>query len=404
MRSTKPGAPGGTFHAARSDPRRSAFLLVILAGLAPVARVDAQTTRLHDTIPFEIVMDKFVFTARVDGKPARFILDTGGQNVITADSAGHYGVQLLASQTVAGIGDATMQAGLGAVKNLQIGQWLNLETAKVTVTPPNGFFRALGVAGVVGGEAFATVCLSIDKRNRRFTISYPFRPNGVPRDAGTPMKMGDAFRAVVPVAVGDECIDVLFDTGMSGFLSLGTSDHEKLRARPGNIETRHAGYGILHVGITGFRGAASDSIYKACIPRLTLPGGKEFRDAGTLVGGHSFSVAGQELFDHGVVMLDYPRGLFYFFPHDAAPADVSAATRAWNVKILPVAGHFEVVATIGDAGLAVGDRVWCINDADLSTREPSEAVVDGLLGDNETATVTVGRDKTTSRKVIIKKI
>jgi hypothetical protein len=256
----------------------------------------------------------------------------------------------------------------------------------------------------VGGEAFSQVCLSIDKRNKRFTIAYPFRPNKIPRSEGASMKMGSAFHAIAPVAVGGESLDVLFDTGMPGFLSLGAADFEKLRARPGNIDVQHTGYGILYVGIAGIKGAVSDSIHKVRIPKLTLPGGMEFHNVGALVMPHAVSIAGQKLFDHGTVMLDYPRGLFYFFPYDTGRADAEAETKVWNTRILPIDGHFEVVATIGHADLACGERVWAINGAGLAAQPLSEAVVDALLGDHDTAVITAGHDKTTLRKVIIKKL
>jgi hypothetical protein len=218
------------------------------------------------------------------------------------------------------------------------------------------------------------------------------------------MKMGNTFHAIAPVAVGKDSIDVLFDTGMSGFLSLSAADFEKLNAHPGNIEVQHTGYGILYVGIAGIKGAVSDSIHKVCIPKLTLPGGMEFHHVGALVMPHAMSIAGQKLFDHGVVMLDYPRGLFYFFPYDTNRVEVEAETKVWNTNILPIDGHFEVVATIGHTGLAVGERVWAINDTDLAAQPLSETVVETLLGEHDTAVITAGHDKTTLRKVIIKKL
>jgi subtilisin family serine protease len=365
----------------------------------------AQTQQVYDTIPFDIVQEKFIFTATINGKPARLILDTGGQNLIVADSAAYYGVNIVAGHTIAGIGNATTPARLGTVDDLRIGRRMHWRAGKVTVAPNNQFFRDLGVAGILGGEAFSQVCLSIDKRNKRFTIAYPFRPNKIPRSAGAAMKMGSAFHAIAPVTVGGERLDVLFDTGMQGFLSLGAADFEKLRAHPGNIiEVQHTGYGILYVGIAGIKGAVSDSIYKVRIPELTLPGGMAFHNVGALVMPHATSIAGQKLFDYGTVMLDYPRGLFYFFPYDTTRADVAAETKVWNTKILPMAGHFEVVAVIGHTGLAVGERVWAINGADLATQPLSETAVDTLLGGHDTATVTVGHDKATLRTVIIKQL
>ena len=366
----------------------------------------AQNQQVYDTIPFEIVQDKFIFSASIDGKPVKLILDTGGQNIIVADSVEHFGVNIVSSHTIADVNDAKMNVKLGSVKNLKIGKRMNWDMGKMTVVPNNRFFRELGVAGAVGGEAFAKVCLSIDRRNKRFTISYPYRPDKIPRSEGTAMEMGRTFHAVVPVAIGNTSVKVLFDSGMSGFLSLGSDDYERINAHAGDVEKQSAGYGLLYVGVSGVKNAIRDSIYKVRIPEMKLPGGKIFHNLGTLVGQHSSTIAGQKLFDYGIVMLDYPRGLFYFFPHDKAPSDVETETKLWNVRILPVVDHFEIVAAIGDTDFKIGERVWSINDVELSTMNLSETVIENLLDgiSADISWITVGSDEKHLRKVSIKKI
>jgi len=380
--------------------------LVIVVGLFFSFTATAQTQMVYDTIPFEIIKGKFVFTAKIDGKPARFILDTGGQNIMTAENAAEYGVEILRSQTIADANDAMIHVRMGAVKNLKIGKWMNWDVGKMTVVPNNRFFQELGVVGAIGGEAFGSICLSIDRRNQYFTVSYPFRPRGISRNDGTPMEMGNSFHAITPITVGSEHINILFDTGMSGFLSLSAKDFEKINKQKGNVEKRYTGHGILFVGVAGLENAISDSIFTVRIPVMTIPGGKQLHNVNSFVGQQSTTVFGQKLFDYGVVMLDYPRGLFYFFPYENEPSDVDAVTKAWNVRILPIIDHFEVVATIGDVDMRVGERVWNINGTDLTLENFSETFVLALLDDTErdTADLIVGENENQLRKVIIKKI
>ena len=385
----------------------AAAVVLVAAGMTGAA--NAQTTRIvHDTIPFEIIQNKFIFEATIDGKPARFILDTGGQNIIMAEHAEHYGIELIKQQTILDVNDASTQVWLGAAKDFRIGKWMVWNTGKILVVPNNQFFRDLGVVGTVGGDFFESVCLAIDRRNRRFTISYPYRPAGVSRDAGTPMNMGGTFHAVVPVSVGSEKIDILFDTGKSGFLALSANDFEKLNAAGhGNVEKRETGFGLLYVGVGGVEAAISDTVHKVNVPVITLPGGKELHNVGSMVGRHPSTIFGQEMFDYGIVMLDYPRGLFYFFPYEEGPTDVAAETRAWNVRILPFVDDgravFVVVMTLGDIDLRIGDRVWSIDGVDLTNERPAEDVILNLLEGRDTATLMVG-EQGPSREVIIRKI
>ena len=382
------------------------ILLSILLGFS-VFITKAQTQSVHDTIPFDIVHNKFIFQAHIDGKPLRMILDTGGINALVADSAEYFGFRALSAHRIADMNDAIVQTQVGAVTNFRIGRVLNWNTGRITLFPPQPFFRDLGVAGTVGGEFFRGVCLTIDRRNRHFIISYPFRPSNVPRGSAVQMEMGNSFHAIAPVSVGGEMINVLFDTGKSGFLNVGINDFERLQEK-GLVEITHTGEGILFVGVAGIENAVSDKITTVNIPEITLPGGKRLLNVGATVSRQTAAtVFGQELLDLGLLVLDYPRSNLYFLPHEDEPTDVAHLTRRWNTRILPTAdGFFMVVATIGETEVEIGDRVWSINGTPLTLDNFSEMFVLELLekSENGTAEIMVGDDENQLRKAIIRKI
>jgi predicted aspartyl protease len=365
--------------------------------------VCGQVQRQTDTIPFEIIHGKFIIAATINGKPARLLMDTGGISTLTSDTASHYGATVSNTGTFADVNSARLNFGTGAVDHLHIGDLLVWEAANMTIVPNNGFFRAIGVVGTVGGEIFQAVCLTIDKRNRQLAISYPYRPKGVSRSDGTPMELGQYVQPKVPMTVGGRRINVLFDTGMSGFLTLGQQDYAAIKPA---TEMKQTGYGFMHVGIGGIKSARHDSLYRVSVPAMVAPGGKEFRNVGTVVLPQSQTIVGQDLLDYGRVMLDFPRGLFYFFPYDSEPVDMENANRIWNVKVLPIGEHFEITATIGPCDVQTGERVWNINGADLAAAEQSELFIEEVFASisGDTAWILVGSDKKKLRKVTIRKI
>ncbi len=365
--------------------------------------VSAQTRQqVHDTIPFEIVQGKLIFGASIAGHPVKLILDTGGQNIIVADSAKMLGTEFIRNHTIADVNDASINVWIGRVKNFKVGNFWGWGVKEVTVVPNNQFFKELGVVGAVSGDMFKEACLTIDRRAKHFVISYPYRPAGISRADGTVVDMGQLYHPIVPVKFGDKVLDVLFDTGATGFLSFGESDYRKVEDQ---TEQEARGHGLLYVGAAGISGAIVDSIYKVNVPQVTLPGGKVLENVGMLVGGHSTTIAGQQILDMGVMMLDFPRGLFYFFPYEDGPTDVREATKSWNVKILPMVeegkGLFRVVATVGDTPVEVDERVWSINGIDLATVALSENSIAELLDGRHTAKLVAGD---TRREVEIRKI
>jgi hypothetical protein len=364
--------------------------------------VCGQVQRQTDTIPFEIVHGKFIIRSTINGKPARLIMDTGGISTLTADTVNHYGGTVSNIGTFADVNNAQLNFGAGAVDNLHIGDLLVWKSANITIVPNNGFFRSLGVVGTVGGEIFQAVCLTIDKRNKQLILSYPYRPKGVSRLDGTPMELGQHKQSKVPMTIGGRKMNVLFDTGMSGFLALGQQDYAGIKS---SVEIRQTGYGFMHVGIGGIKNARHDSLYKVSVPTMIVPGGKEFRHVNTVVLPQTQTIVGQALLEYGKVMLDYPRGLFFFFPYDDEPVDMDAR-RIWNIKILPVDEHFEITAILGNCDFQTGEHVWNINGADLAGVELSELFIDEIFASipGDTAWILVGSDKKKLRKVTIRKI
>ncbi len=53
------------------------------------------------------------------------------------------------------------------------------------VFPSNGFFRELGVVGILGSDAFAQAVVTFDAREQIMIINYPYRPDGLKISEGS---------------------------------------------------------------------------------------------------------------------------------------------------------------------------------------------------------------------------
>ncbi|WP_291128640.1 aspartyl protease family protein [Dysgonomonas sp. UBA7698] len=382
------------------------LLLYISILLLPVAaKAQGSIVSKHDTVRFELVQNKIIIPATLDGRATRFIIDTGGRNLITGDSAEYHNVEVTARQLISDVNSGSASMFSARAKELQLGPGIHLEAVPMLVAPPNNFFRELGVAGLLGSEAFSKVCLTIDKRAGHIVMSYPYRPRGLPKDDAMDIPPHKHWHPYIPIRIGGQEIHMLFDTGMDGFLNLTGSDFRKLADNP-FLSIDNEGYGFLNVGIGGIDAAQPEKIELVRVAGMSFAG-KCFENVvatSQKLGGNS--IIGIGLLDYGRLVLDYPRAKIYFLPYEAGPTDLGEVTRIWNVKIMPIADHFEITAVFGDLGVELGDRVWAIGEIQLEGAELSELYINRLLGKctGDICQITVGVDKDNLRVVTIRKL
>lgn len=275
---------------------------------------------------------------------------------------------------------------------------------KSIIFPVEGFFRELGVVGILGSDAFAQAVVTFDARDKIMVINYPYRPEGLKITEGVPFYPGDLHHPIVDVDFGGTILRVLFDTGAQGLLSLAADDYESLKTTGSRLLA--SAFGISSVGIGGFDYKNATKIDKVSVDRVYF-WGKEFVNVESVTVKMGRSLIGVDMLKHGKVVIDYARNRFYFFPYEDMIEDLSGGVKTWNVGILPVNGHFEIT-TVWDSmeeQVALGDRVVRVNGKDLSGLKQSQLEVDALLdaieGDKtEIVILKDGKEK----KVEIRKI
>ena len=372
----------------------------------PVITIAQQTTRrICDTIHYEYVHDKIIIPVIVNGVKVKYIVDTGGQTGTIRENAVE--MKAMSGGTSRGVSDLngmSLAYEEAVLSNVQLSSNYKLTQMKSMVFPSNGFFRELGVVGILGSDAFAQAVVTFDAREQIMIINYPYRPDGLKISAGIAIYPGRTSHPIVDVDFGGITKRVLFDTGANGLLILSADDYEDLKDK---VENRllSCGIGISGVGIGGFDLKNTMKMKKVSIGKLNFVG-KEFNNIES-VTCKGRSLMGVDMLNYGKVVIDYMRNRFYFFPYESGTEDMTGELKNWNVGILPVKGHFEITAVWDSAKdlVALGDLVIRVNGKNLSELEQSQLEVEALLDavEGNVAEIVILKDGK-EKKVEIKRI
>lgn len=350
------------------------LLLFLICGQNITAQIK---NKVCDTIPYEFIREKIIIPVTVNGVKAKYIVDTGGKTGTMYDAA----IEMKA--TAAGymsISDMNTQGASyqeAHLQNVSIGQGYKIRQLKTMVFPKNPFFTELGVAGILGGDAFEQSVVTFDSRSKIMVINYPYRPEGLKVTDGIPFANDTQHHSIINIRLGENDLRVLFDTGAGGFLLYSTEDYNRLAEVSGAQVTNHA-YGIVAAGITGL-GQPVD-IKKVNIPSVHIMG-KEFTNVGSTTTVMNATIVGVDLLKYGKVIIDYMRRRFYFFPFEEEKTDMGGVPSLWNVNILPRNKRFEVT-TVWDSmkdKVAFGDQVININGTSLENCPMSQIVVEEIM-------------------------
>ncbi len=313
----------------------------------------------------------FQVAAQVNGRPLKFIVDTGaGLTCLTPQGALAAGISGGTPVRANGAGGKVISAKLVKVDSVKIGQSeVSGEQAVVIDLPP-----ALRCDGLVGYSFLKHFVTSFDYSASSLTFATPseFQPH--PEDKPADLLVKSNHPHIRAKAAGKEGFFV-FDTGAGGSLTLHTPfvEANKLREAFPSRVTRITGKGVggyvrgdvttlPEVSIAGFR-------------LFSVPTVLAGRDAGALSASDSFGNIGADIIRRFIMTLDYGRGKAWFRPSplfsDAFDQDRSGLFidfdegRSWVADVVP--------GSPADlAGVKVDDEVISINGVKVSEGHPLE--------------------------------
>lgn len=364
---------------------RYTLLIGILLCFGTSQAVRAQQN-FSDTLSYEIVHRNIVIKVKVNGEEARFIYDSGGIPWIIASEAERLGISTSGYQSAVDMNQMASWQQKGVIERMEISPNWTKNKLETVISGDIMMFKDAGLAGLLNNEVFSNVVVSILPREKKIVLT-PYRPKGVDRADGIPVKVHTNKGFVIPVQIGGKTISAMFDTGFDRFIAI--INEELKREDTTGFEIVNNFFGITAIGIHGL--PEPDAYYKLRVPSLTI-GDHVFIEGTSVTHGPGQNLIGAELLNYGNVILDIPRHVFYFYPFEDGEIHLGGVISTWDITILPTTDRFEIGGVWGDnQHIEFGDIVTHIDGKSLKDFPKDQYEIERLMEDiqGDTSTVTL---------------
>ena len=230
---------------------------------------DAGVTR----IPIELANNHIYVGGLVDGKPARFIVDTGGVNMLTPVAAKKFGLEGAGKLAARGVGDETVDLALANAGEVRVGDAV-LDKPVFYVVDLGALASIEGESfdGLVGYELFSRFGVTIDYAGKQLTLAEPERFSPPQGAHAVAFDLADRI-PIVKGTLDGVAVRLSIDTGSRVALSLHSpfvAEHDavaRYQAAPeavmgwgvgGPSRGRPARFGTLQLGDLAIDGVAGD--------------------------------------------------------------------------------------------------------------------------------------------------
>jgi hypothetical protein len=341
------------------DVPGQAFTDVAFVGDGMQARVAVEVVNNHVFVPVAL-----------DGHVLRFLLDTGGVNLVAGAAARRIGLASVGAMEARGPGAQSVGSGFARVERLEVGGAVALERQLLRVIDMPGFdeVEGLRVDGVLGVELFKRLVVQVDYARRELLLADPAAFAPPPSAESLPLAFFGHFPGVEGVLDGVPG-QFWLDTGNRGGLVLHAPFVEAHglaeRCRASAVTTIGWGIGGRAQGRLARGGRLALGGLHVDGPVLRLP----LADDGPLAMRHVAGNIGGEILCRFVVAFDYSRRVVHLAPNADAGRPFAADRSGLWVNAHPQ-GAVVMAAMAGgpadQAGVRVDDVIVRIGAASAS--------------------------------------
>jgi len=218
--------------AGRTDPRnRNEIKLGEIKLNEPIADADFAMPKMAATasianaggvahITFDLVNNHIYANGSIDGKPARFLVDTGGMNLLTPESAKKFGITGEGKLGGRGVGDEQVDVSFGHAKEVRLGDAVLADPVFV-IMDLGDLWKVEGVEcdGLVGYEMFRRFGVTIDYAGHTLTLAEPKKFTPPAHASVVPFELDDRI-PIVAGSLDGKPVRVSVDTGSRASLSM----------------------------------------------------------------------------------------------------------------------------------------------------------------------------------------
>lgn len=278
-------------------------------------------------LPFQLAANLILVDVSINGgKTLPFVLDTGGVNLVTPETALQLGLEAQGAFWGFGGGESTVEMQVAAVASLEFGN-ICLSDQVMWVFPFPEPKEALGLAefgGLLGYEVFRRFVVRVDYQSRILTFILPDRFSYEGSGTIVPLR----YHHNVPEVEGslDGAVGKFdFDTGNTGTLILNTPFVERNQLihkyQAVSVDTKEGAGG----GAVSFLIAQSQRLRLGDVEILDLPIALSLQRSGALSNRYAAGLVGAEIFRQFVMIFDYSRQQIIFEKPVTSDASASQA-------------------------------------------------------------------------------
>lgn len=316
------------------------------------------------TVPFQLLNGHLYAQVKLNGKPFKLLVDTGGVNIVTPAVARALHLKVEGELPAGGVGEKAESFGLARVSRIEVGDaWLENQTFLVypldQMAPVEGFREE----GLIGYEVFRRFAARIDYAHGKLTLYHP----AAFKYRGPGAVLPFVFNEHIPQVDGE--ID-----GIEGRFDLDTGSRTSVDLTSPFVESHGLvdRYGAKTERIVGWGVGGPARAYLVRGQRLALGPvvipdplvGLSTQKKGAFASGEVAGNVGNGVLSRFTLYLDYANQEVILEPNDRlARRDPGDRSGLW-VHLTGAA--FEVVEAVPDspaaeAGLQKGDRIVSVN-------------------------------------------
>lgn len=349
---------------------KSAFAVPEAAGKARIADASGRSQIRVDLRNNHLYAD-----ARIDGKPVRMLIDTGGVNILTPVAAQRLGLASQGQLSAQGVGQQRAGFGMAKASRLELGAaQLDAPVIYVLDLGPLAQIEGEDLDGIIGYELFHHFGVRIDYAGGQIELTDPSRFQAPAGATALPFELAER----IPVIAGK--LD-----GLPVKLTVDTGSRASLTVH-GPFAKRHElgrKYAAAHEAVIGFGVGGPSRGFPVRMGELELGGLKLQQIAGDLFSGdkgafadpdHSANI-GSGLLKRFIVSFDYRSRTIYLEPNaEFDQADAFDRSGLWlrtegdHLRIMDIAAG----SAAAESALRVDQLIIAIDGQPANSRHLSE--------------------------------
>lgn len=328
------------------------FLIAFIGELALFAQLSL-FAQYRVTLPYVMENGKITINAEVNGHQGRFLVDTGAPCSLTYSFMQRAGIVPFDSVQVQDSNGHLLTTHVAELESLKLNGFTFSRLQAICLEKGN-MVENFKIDGIIGYNLMKMGIVKLDGSNHTFTLTSSEKGLGIDSLYAIPL-VKDPYLVRIPVRFADNEQDtVMFDSGASSFYAMSATSHRRLSEKKTNsFEQLGKGVGILSLGVSGVEKASVK--YRLKIPHFSI-GNHSFRNVTTITTYAMDSRIGSGLLNHGDIVINYRKGMFYYIP------SVSGEIPDMYQK------EWDAVITVIDNYLTVG-MVWNTEESPLKGGE-----------------------------------